>query len=48
MSNTWKSLAAGFAAGVVSTAVAALFGIVPGLVLWIASLGYIGYKALDG
>ena len=49
MSTTWKSLTAGFAAGVISTAAAAIFGIWPiGVIGWVLSLGYIAYKALDG
>jgi len=46
VSSTWKSLTAGFAAGVVSTGLYA-FGLHPvGIGLWLASLAYIGYKYL--
>ncbi len=47
-STTWKSLAAGFAAGVVSTAV--FFGLEWhrfGVALWLASLAYLGYQVLE-
>jgi len=48
VSTTYKSLAAGFAAGVVSTAAAALLAVWPyGVVLWAASLGYIYYKKVS-
>jgi hypothetical protein len=44
MSTTWKSLAVGFGAGVVSTGLFA-FGLhVPGAILWGVSLGYVGYQ----
>lgn len=46
VSTTWKSLAAGFAVGVVSTGAVAL-GIPYAWLLWLAALGYIVYKALD-
>ncbi len=48
MSTTWKSLLAGFAAGVVSTAV--FFGLEWhrfGIALWLASLAYLGYQVLE-
>ena len=47
-STTWKSLLAGFAAGVVSTAV--FFGLEWhrfGVALWLASLAYLGYSYLE-
>jgi hypothetical protein len=43
MSTSWKSLAAGFAAGVVSTGVYALGAHLTGAALWFASLAYIFY-----
>lgn len=47
MSTTWKSLAVGFGAGVVSTGLFALGFHVPGAILWGVSLGYIGYQFCD-
>ena len=47
MSTTWKSLAAGFAAGVVATGAYALISHTVGVVLWLASLAYIGYKRIS-
>lgn len=45
MSTTWKSLAVGFGAGVLSTALYFPLGFhVPGAVLWGISVGYIGYQ----
>ena len=46
-STTYKSLAAGFAAGVVSTGAYAFGFHTIGAVLWIASLAYIGYKRIS-
>ena len=50
MSTTWKTAGIWFGVGVVSTGLAALGLIVPGAILWGASLLYIGwafYKAHD-
>jgi len=47
MSTTWKSLAAGFAAGVVSTGLYAIGLHVPGAILWGGSLVYILYRYLE-
>ncbi len=44
MSTTWKSLAAGFAAGVVSTGTYALGWERMGAVLWAVSVLYILYQ----
>lgn len=44
MSSTWKSLAVGFGAGVISTGLYALGLHVPGGILWGISVGYIGYQ----
>lgn len=47
MSTTWKSLAAGFALGVVSTGLYAIGVHVVGAILWGGSLVYIGYLAYE-
>lgn len=44
MSTTWKSLAAGFAMGIVSTGAYALGFETVGGILWGASVLYIGYQ----
>jgi hypothetical protein len=46
-STTWKSLAAGFIFGVVSTGLYGLGLHLPGAVLWGLSVGYIGYKVYE-
>jgi len=46
-STTWKSLAAGFAAGVVSTGAYAIGLHTIGVALWVTSLAYIGYKKVS-
>ena len=47
MSTTWKSLGAGFALGVVSTALYATGVHLVGAILWGVSLGYIGYQYIE-
>ena len=47
MTTTWKSLVAGFAAGVVSTGAVAL-GLPYAWLLWVASIAYIAYRKFDG
>jgi len=44
MTTTWKSLAVGFGAGVVSTGLFAWGFHVPGAIGWGLSLGYVGYQ----
>ncbi|HEX9239193.1 MAG TPA: hypothetical protein VF910_00885 [Candidatus Bathyarchaeia archaeon] len=45
MSTTWKSLAVGFGAGILSMALYFQLGLrAPGAILWGISLGYIGYQ----
>jgi hypothetical protein len=46
-STTWKSLAAGFAAGFVSTIVFAGVSHTAGIVLWALSLVYIFYESRE-
>lgn len=46
-STTWKSLLAGFAAGVIATGVYFLVNHTLGLLLWLASLAYLGYAYLE-